>query len=75
MCVRPVPDPKTVKNRVHHDLTSSAQDRDHEIGQLLALGTRRAGIGPTGAGSWTTGAREYRAHDADRGMPDQAGRI
>ena len=32
---------QTVKNRVHHDLTSSAQDRDQEIGQLLALGTRR----------------------------------
>ena len=38
---------------MHPDLTSSAQDRDQEIGRLLALGARWAGIGPTGAGSWT----------------------
>ena len=30
MCFMPVTDPKTVKNRVHLDLTSSAQDRDQE---------------------------------------------
>ena len=48
---------------------------------------RLACRGRPGAGPWpsmlapartdlgTTGAREYRAHDADRGMPDQAGRI
>ena len=47
------PDPKTVKNRVHLDLTSSATDRDQEIDRLLALGARRAGIGQTGAESWT----------------------
>ena len=51
MCFRPVTDPKTVKNRVHLDLTRSAQDRDQEIGRLLALGPHRAGIGQTGAGS------------------------
>ncbi len=45
MCFMPVTDPKTVKNRVHLDLTSSAQDRDQEIERLLALGARRAGIG------------------------------
>ena len=28
MCFMPVPNPKTVKNRVHLDLTSSAADRD-----------------------------------------------
>ena len=49
----PVTDPKTVKNRVHLDLTSSAADRDQETGRLLALGTRRAGIGQAGAESWT----------------------
>jgi hypothetical protein len=60
MCFMPVTDPKTVKNRVHPDLTSSAQDRDQEIGRLLALGPHRAGIGQTGAGSWTVlaGPRE-----------------
>ncbi len=30
MCFMPVTDPKTVKNRVHLDLTSSAADRDQE---------------------------------------------
>ncbi|MGO8885764.1 MAG: VOC family protein [Streptosporangiaceae bacterium] len=38
MCFMPVSDPKTVKNRVHLDLTSSAQDRGQEIERLLALG-------------------------------------
>src|ERR1022692_2577532 len=31
MCFMPVTDPKTVENRVHLDLTSSAQDRGQEI--------------------------------------------
>jgi predicted enzyme related to lactoylglutathione lyase len=53
MCLMPAADPKAVKNRLHLDLTSSAQDRDQEIERLLALGARRAGIGQTGAGSWT----------------------
>jgi hypothetical protein len=53
MCFMPVTDPKTVKHRVHLDLTSSAADRDQETGRLLALGARRAGIGQTGAESWT----------------------
>ena len=50
MCFMPVTDQKTVKNRVHLDLTSSAQDRDQEIDRLLALGARRVDIGQTGAG-------------------------
>jgi hypothetical protein len=53
LCFMPVTDPKTVKNRVHLDLTSSAAARDQEIDRLLALGARRAGIGQTGAESWT----------------------
>ena len=53
MCFMPVTDSKTVKNRVHLDLTSSAADRDQEIDRLLALGARRADIGQTGAESWT----------------------
>ena len=53
MCFMPVTGPKTVKNRVHLDLTSSAADRDQEIDRLLALGARRAGIGQTGTESWT----------------------
>ena len=42
MCFMPVTGPRTVKNRVHLDLTGSAADRDQEIDRLLALGTRRA---------------------------------
>ena len=53
ICFMPVTDAKTVKNRVHLDLTSSAADRDQEIDRLLALGARRADIGQTGAESWT----------------------
>ena len=53
LCFMPVTGPKTVKNRVHLDLTSSAADRDQEIDRLLALGARRAGIGQAGAESWT----------------------
>jgi predicted enzyme related to lactoylglutathione lyase len=53
ICFMPVTDLKTVKNRVHLDLTSSAADRDQEIDRLLALGARRVDIGQTGAESWT----------------------
>jgi catechol-2,3-dioxygenase len=40
MCFMPVTDPKTVKNRLHLDLTSSAQDRDQEIERLVARDKR-----------------------------------
>jgi predicted enzyme related to lactoylglutathione lyase len=53
ICFMPVTDQKTVKNRVHLDLTTSAADRDAEIGRLLALGARRVDIGQTGQESWT----------------------
>ena len=53
MCFMPVTDVKTVKNRVHLDLTTAADDRDAEIERLLALGARRVNIGQTGAESWT----------------------
>jgi predicted enzyme related to lactoylglutathione lyase len=53
ICFMPVTDAKTVKNRVHLDLTTSAADRDAEIGRLLALGARRVDIGQTGQESWT----------------------
>jgi predicted enzyme related to lactoylglutathione lyase len=43
---------KTVKNRVHLDLTTAADDRDAEIERLLALGARRVDIGQTGQESW-----------------------
>jgi hypothetical protein len=41
MCFMPVTDHKTVKNRVHLDLTSSARDRDQEFERLLAPGPAR----------------------------------
>jgi predicted enzyme related to lactoylglutathione lyase len=52
ICFMPVTDRKTVKNRLHLDLTTSAADRDKEIERLLALGARRADIGQTGTESW-----------------------
>jgi predicted enzyme related to lactoylglutathione lyase len=53
ICFMPVTDNKTVKNRVHVDLTTSAADRDQEIERLLALGARRVDVGQTGEESWT----------------------
>jgi hypothetical protein len=38
MCFMPVTDPKTVKNRIQPDLTSSAQDREQQTERLPALG-------------------------------------
>ena len=53
MCFMPVSDTKTVKNRVHLDITTDAGDRDAEIERLLALGARRVDVGQTGEESWT----------------------
>ena len=38
VCFMPVAAAKTVKNRVHVDLTSGVEDRDAEIERLLTLG-------------------------------------
>jgi predicted enzyme related to lactoylglutathione lyase len=43
---------KIVKNRVHLDLTTTADDRDSEIARLVDLGARRVDIGQTGQESW-----------------------
>ena len=43
---------KTGKNRVHLDLTTTAEDRDAEIERLIALGASRVDIGQTGEESW-----------------------
>jgi predicted enzyme related to lactoylglutathione lyase len=53
ICFMPVPDRKTVKNRVHLDLTSGAEDREQEIERLISLGARRVDVGQTGRESWT----------------------
>lgn len=53
ICFMPVTDEKTVKNRVHLDLTSGPEEREAEIERILALGARRVEIGQTGSESWT----------------------
>ena len=53
ICFMPVTDQKTVKNRLHLDLTPNSGDQDAEIERMLALGARRVDIGQTGAESWT----------------------
>ncbi len=52
ICLMPSPDLKVVKNRVHLDLTTVAEDRDAEIERLLALGASRVDVGQTGDESW-----------------------
>nr|WP_260695533.1 VOC family protein [Streptomyces sp. IB201691-2A2] len=41
ICFMPVTDRKVVKNRLHLDLTSAAEDREAEIERILAFGARR----------------------------------
>jgi predicted enzyme related to lactoylglutathione lyase len=53
ICFMPVTGVKAAKNRVHLDLTTSADDREAEIERLLALGAVRVDIGQTGTESWT----------------------
>ncbi len=45
LCFVPVPESKTVKNRVHIDLSPIDRSRDEEVERLLALGARRVDIG------------------------------
>lgn len=52
MCFMPATDRKTVKNRLHLDLTATAEERNAEIDRLVALGARRVDIGQTGEESW-----------------------
>ncbi|HVS41523.1 MAG TPA: VOC family protein [Candidatus Dormibacteraeota bacterium] len=40
-----VPEPKTVKNRVHIDVNPRGCDQDEEVERLLGLGARRVDIG------------------------------
>ena len=41
----PVPDAKTIKNRVHIDVNPTGQDQAAELERLLALGARRVNVG------------------------------
>ncbi|MET8133035.1 VOC family protein [Streptomyces sp. NPDC005251] len=53
ICFMPVTGRKVVKNRLHLDLTSAAEDREAEIERVLALGAHRADVGQSGEESWT----------------------
>lgn len=53
ICFMPVTENKTVKNRLHLDLTSGQEDREAEIERILSLGGRRVDIGQSGNESWT----------------------
>jgi predicted enzyme related to lactoylglutathione lyase len=52
LCFMPATEPKTVKNRLHLDLTTGSDDREDEIARIIGLGARRVDIGQTGAESW-----------------------
>ena len=53
ICFMPVTEPKQLKNRLHLDLTTGADDRDAEVERVLRLGARRVDVGQTGDESWT----------------------
>jgi Glyoxalase-like domain len=48
----PVPEPKTVKDRIHLDLNPSGCDQKAELERLLALGARKADIGQGDDVTW-----------------------
>jgi predicted enzyme related to lactoylglutathione lyase len=48
----PVPEPKTLKNRVHIDVNPTGTDQNAELERLLGLGARRVEIGQTPDVSW-----------------------
>ena len=51
----PVPEPHTVKNRVHLDVAPfEADDHEAEVGRVLAHGARPADVGQPADASWTT---------------------
>lgn len=53
MLFQRVPEPKTVKNRVHLDLRVGPDRREAEVARLTTLGARVLGEGHVG-GRWTT---------------------
>lgn len=48
-----VPEPKTVKNRVHLDLLVGPEDHDGEVERLLGLGATVVRVHEGGEGRWT----------------------
>jgi predicted enzyme related to lactoylglutathione lyase len=49
----PVPEPKTVKNRLHLDVNPSGMDQDEELERLLELGAHQVDVGQ-GDVPWVT---------------------
>jgi hypothetical protein len=49
-----VPEGKTVKNRVHLDVSPADREQDEEVRRLLDLGARPADVGQSGEESWVT---------------------
>ena len=50
--VAPVPEHKTVKNRLHLDLRSDGMPTGDELERLLGLGARRADVGQRADATW-----------------------
>ncbi|NHC15999.1 VOC family protein [Motilibacter deserti] len=50
--VVPVPEPKTVKNRLHLDLRADGTSTEAELERLLALGATRADVGQPADATW-----------------------
>jgi hypothetical protein len=49
----PVPEDKTIKNRLHIDLAPhTSDDRDAEISRLLAMGATRVDVGQPASVTW-----------------------
>jgi catechol-2,3-dioxygenase len=48
----PVPEPKTVKGRLHLDLSPTDRDQDAELDRLLALGAVHADVGQGPDATW-----------------------
>lgn len=49
-----VPEPKTVKNRVHLDLHLDVPNRDEEVQRLISLGATKLWDGRQGENTWVT---------------------
>lgn len=47
-----VPEPKTVKNRIHVDVNPRDRDQEEEVERILGLGARRVDVGQGDDVSW-----------------------
>ena len=51
--VLPVPERKSVKNRLHLDLRADGTSTEAEVERLVALGARRVDVGQAADSTWT----------------------